>query len=55
LGLHELFNEMAKCKRDDLGVKLLIVGDGEALEELQRERAELGRPTRRLPENSRIK
>jgi glycosyltransferase involved in cell wall biosynthesis len=41
-GLHEVLKEMAKRKRDGLGVKLLIVGDGDALEELQRERAELG-------------
>jgi glycosyltransferase involved in cell wall biosynthesis len=41
-GLHEVLKEMAKCKRDGLGVKLLIVGDGDALEELQREREELG-------------
>jgi glycosyltransferase involved in cell wall biosynthesis len=41
-GLYELLREMGKCKRDGLGVKLLIVGDGDALEELQRERAELG-------------
>jgi glycosyltransferase involved in cell wall biosynthesis len=41
-GLHEVLREMAKCKRDGLGVKLLIVGDGDALEELQREREELG-------------
>jgi len=33
---------MAKCNRADLAVKLLIVGDGDALEELQRKRAELG-------------
>jgi|BarGraNGADG00212_2_1021979.scaffolds.fasta_scaffold38994_1 glycosyltransferase involved in cell wall biosynthesis len=41
-GLHEVLKEMAKCKREGLNVKLLIVGDGDALEELQRERAELG-------------
>jgi glycosyltransferase involved in cell wall biosynthesis len=41
-GLQEVLKEMAKCKREGLGVKLLIVGDGDALEELQRERAELG-------------
>jgi glycosyltransferase involved in cell wall biosynthesis len=41
-GLHEVLKEMAKCKRDGLGVKLLIVGDGDALEDLQRQRAELG-------------
>ena len=41
-GLHEVLKEMAKCKRDGLGVKLLIVGDGDALEDLQRARADLG-------------
>jgi len=41
-GLPELLEEMAKCNRADLAVKLLIVGDGDALEELQRKRAELG-------------
>jgi glycosyltransferase involved in cell wall biosynthesis len=41
-GLHEVLKEMAKRKRDGLGVKLLIVGDGDALEDLQREREELG-------------
>jgi glycosyltransferase involved in cell wall biosynthesis len=41
-GLHEVLKEMAKRKRDGAGVKLLIVGDGDALEDLQREREELG-------------
>jgi len=41
-GLHEVLKEMAKRKRDGVGVKLLIVGDGDALEDLQREREELG-------------
>ncbi|MGZ4892205.1 MAG: glycosyltransferase family 4 protein [Halobacteriota archaeon] len=41
-GLHEVLTEMAKLKRDDLGVKLLIVGDGDALQDLQCEREELG-------------
>jgi len=41
-GLHELLKKMAKGKRDGLSVKLLVVGDGDALEDLQREREELG-------------
>jgi glycosyltransferase involved in cell wall biosynthesis len=41
-GLKEVLAELAKLGREDLGVKLLIVGDGDAFEELQRMRTDLG-------------
>jgi len=41
-GLKELLAELAKRGPEDLGVKLLIVGDGDAFEELQRMRTDLG-------------
>jgi glycosyltransferase involved in cell wall biosynthesis len=41
-GLKELLAELAKLGGEDLGVKLLIVGDGDAFEELQRMRTDLG-------------
>lgn len=41
-GLKEVLVELAKLGREDLGVKLLIVGDGDAFEELQRMRTDLG-------------
>ena len=40
-GLKELLAEWAKRGPEDLGVKLLIVGDGDAFEELQRMRTDL--------------
>jgi glycosyltransferase involved in cell wall biosynthesis len=40
-GLKEMLAALAKCTRDDVKVKLLIVGDGDAFEELQRMRADL--------------
>jgi len=40
-GLKELLTELAKLGHEDLGVKLLIVGDGDAFEELQRMRTDL--------------
>jgi glycosyltransferase involved in cell wall biosynthesis len=41
-GLKELLAELAKLGGEDLGVKLMIVGDGDAFEELQRMRTDLG-------------
>jgi glycosyltransferase involved in cell wall biosynthesis len=41
-GLKEILTELAKRDHDTLGVKLLIVGDGDAFEELQRMRTDLG-------------
>jgi glycosyltransferase involved in cell wall biosynthesis len=41
-GLKEVLAELAKLGREDSGVKLLIVGDGDAFEELQRLRVDLG-------------
>jgi glycosyltransferase involved in cell wall biosynthesis len=41
-GLKEVLAELAKRGGEDLGVKLLIVGDGDAFEELQRMRTDLG-------------
>jgi glycosyltransferase involved in cell wall biosynthesis len=59
-GLKELLAELAKHGPEDLGVKLLIVGDGDALEELQCMRTDLGlegdvtlagkQPYERIPE-----
>jgi glycosyltransferase involved in cell wall biosynthesis len=59
-GLKELLAELAKLRREDLGVKVLIVGDGDAFEELQRMRTDLGledyvtltgkQPYERMPE-----
>ena len=59
-GLKELLAELAKLGGEDLGVKLLIVGDGDAFEELQRMRTDLGlenyvtlagkQPYERIPE-----
>jgi glycosyltransferase involved in cell wall biosynthesis len=40
-GLKELLAELAELGRDDLGIKVLIVGDGDAFEELQRMRTDL--------------
>jgi len=40
-GLKEVLAELAKRGGEDLGVKLLIVGDGDAFEELQRMRTDL--------------
>ncbi|MEI7827903.1 MAG: glycosyltransferase family 4 protein [Euryarchaeota archaeon] len=40
-GLKELLTELAKLEPEGLGIKLLIVGDGDAFEELQRMRTEL--------------
>ena len=40
-GLKEVLAELAKRGGDDLGVRLLIVGDGDAFEELQRMRIDL--------------
>jgi glycosyltransferase involved in cell wall biosynthesis len=40
-GLKELLAELAKLRREDIGVKLVIVGDGDAFEELQRMRTDL--------------
>jgi glycosyltransferase involved in cell wall biosynthesis len=40
-GLKELMTELAKLGREDLCVKLLIVGDGDAFGELQRMRTDL--------------
>jgi glycosyltransferase involved in cell wall biosynthesis len=41
-GLKEILTELAKRKHDKLGIRLLIVGDGDAFEELQRMRTDLG-------------
>jgi glycosyltransferase involved in cell wall biosynthesis len=59
-GLKELLTELAKRGREDFGVKLLIVGDGDVFEELQRMRTDLGledcvtltgkQPYERMPE-----
>jgi glycosyltransferase involved in cell wall biosynthesis len=59
-GLKEVLAALAKLGREDLGVKLLIVGDGDAFEELQRMRTDLGlencvtltgkQPYERIPE-----
>jgi len=59
-GLKELLAELTKLRREDLGVKVLIVGDGDAFEELQRMRTDLGledcvtltgkQPYERMPE-----
>jgi glycosyltransferase involved in cell wall biosynthesis len=59
-GLKEVLAELAKRGGEDLGVKLLIVGDGDAFEELQRMRTDLGlencvtlagkQPYERIPE-----
>jgi glycosyltransferase involved in cell wall biosynthesis len=40
-GLKEVLSELAKGDHDGLGVKLLIVGDGDAYEELQQMRTDL--------------
>jgi glycosyltransferase involved in cell wall biosynthesis len=59
-GLKEVVAELAKLGGEDLGVKLLIVGDGDAFEELQSMRTDLGlencvtlagkQPYKRVPE-----
>jgi glycosyltransferase involved in cell wall biosynthesis len=59
-GLKEVLAELAKLGGEDVGVKLLIVGDGDAFEELQRMRTDLGlencvtlagkRPYEKIPE-----
>jgi len=59
-GLKEVLAELAKRGGEDLGVRLLIVGDGDAFEELQRTRTDLGlencvtlagkQPYERIPE-----
>ena len=59
-GLKELLAELAKLRREDLGIKVLIVGDGDAFEELQLMRTDLGledyvtltgkQPYERIPE-----
>ena len=41
-GLKELLAELAKLRREDLSIKVLIVGDGDAFEELQLMRTDLG-------------
>jgi glycosyltransferase involved in cell wall biosynthesis len=59
-GMKEVLAALAKREREDLGVKVLIVGDGDAFEELQRMRTDLGlencvtlagkQPYERIPE-----
>jgi glycosyltransferase involved in cell wall biosynthesis len=59
-GMKEMLVELAKSGREELGVKLLIVGDGDAFKELQRRRKDLGlqncvtlvgkQPHERMPE-----